>query len=356
MVDHSGWMYRYGRERPRSVTSGEVFLALSREPAIRAKLGEVYRKLFEGEGVRQGSSPDHFVYVTPGKARAEISEVSAWIRERFGDPAGTVPARTPFGYLSGRYDGWVTLFAALAFGGDRELAVDFTESVARMSWSTYETSRTPSAGTSSGGSQQPRSRFLLPYGSGEDRRAEESSPPAPEPGTPKPGFLERIFGAKSKPPPPPPPRRPTTAPFTSRALDEEIEEEPSPEEEAEMDRAFQARVEAEAEERVKRSVLEQHRTRRDAEIARREARRPASAEEQARHQEMLEEGIGRWSKKPVKRKVSEVVGEEDETQRARARALLDEQARLESLKRKAEEEAKLSTAEKLRRPPGTTTF
>jgi hypothetical protein len=169
-------VHRYGRVRPTAATAGEVLIAFSRDEEVKAKLGEIYRKLFEGEGVRQGSSPDHFIYVTPGKARGEINEVATWIEARFGPPASTVPARTPFGYLSGRYDGWITYFAALMFGSDRGLAVDFTESVARMSWASYDTSR---AGDVGGGPLPP------------------SPPPSPPPSRPSP------------PPPSPPPSRPS---------------------------------------------------------------------------------------------------------------------------------------------------
>lgn len=142
-------LHRYGRDRPRQVraTAGDVFVALSRDAWAREKLGEVYRRLFEGEGLRQGTSPDHFIYVAPGRARAEINELAAWVGERFGDPAGTVPARTPFGYLSSRYDGWITLFAAIVHGTDRGVAVDFAESVAGMTWSTPITSRARAAGS-----------------------------------------------------------------------------------------------------------------------------------------------------------------------------------------------------------------
>src|SRR5271165_1092871 len=127
-------LHRYGRERPKSnrSTSGEVFVAVSRDGWAKGKLEEIYRKLFEGAGVRQGSSPDHFIYVSPSKARSEINELATWVNERFGAPGSTVPARTPFGYISGPWDGWITLFAALAYGQDQGLAVDFTESMAGL--------------------------------------------------------------------------------------------------------------------------------------------------------------------------------------------------------------------------------
>lgn len=131
-------VHRWGRDRPAKTTVGDVFVALGRDEWTRGMLAEIYRKLFEGEGVRQGTSPDHFIYVSPGRARSEISQVSAWIGSRFGEPGGTVPARTPFGYLSGRYDGWVTLFSALRHGGDESLARDFSDVVAGMSWSSAQ--------------------------------------------------------------------------------------------------------------------------------------------------------------------------------------------------------------------------
>lgn len=210
---------RFGRDRPASTraTAGDVFVAVSRDPWARERLGEVYRKLFEGAGVRQGSSPDHFVYVSPGRARAEIREVSAWIGERFGDPAGTVPATTPFGYLSGRYDGWVTLFSALSYGEDRELAQDFVETVARMSWASYGAA-SPRSSTSPSSVEEPREEpvrsqpapapetpfFLRPYAA----RGRAASPstgkvivtPAPSaPAPAKPGVIGRFLGVKTEP-------------------------------------------------------------------------------------------------------------------------------------------------------------
>ena len=130
--------HRYGRERSSNTraTTGDVFVALSRDSWARQMLGEIYRKLFEGAGLRQGSSPDHFIYVTPSKARSEINELASWVNDRFGPPGSTVPAKTPFGYISGPWDGWLTLFAALSYGTtDQGLAIDFTESVAGLSWS-----------------------------------------------------------------------------------------------------------------------------------------------------------------------------------------------------------------------------
>ena len=174
-----------------AATSGEVFVALSRDDWAKERLGEVYRKLFEGAGVRQGSSPDHFIYVTPGKARGEINELTGWIRDRFGDPASTVPAKTPFGYLSGRYDGWITFFAALMHGEDRGLAVDFNESVANMSWSTTMSRASPPRGFFA--------RFVQPS-PGRER------PPSPPPSTsapspPSPSLPERVErGVGVKPP------------------------------------------------------------------------------------------------------------------------------------------------------------
>lgn len=369
-------MFRYGRERPRSVTSGEVFIALSRDPTMRAKLGEVHRKLFEGEGVRKGSSPDHFIYVAPGKARSEINEVASWIRAHYGDPAGTVPARTPFGYLSGKYDGWITLFAALLFGGDRELAVDFTESVARMSWSTYETSRAASSGY--GGTQttateaappspEPAtapqtSRLLMPYSRGEEKATPAPPAPAPAPPqTPKPGFMERFFGIKPKPktprPAPPAPRRIDQAPFTSRAL-----ALPAPPEVAEESEVSEEEVEAE------REIARQRRSR-YREIEKQIESEPLTPEEDARAELLAQRYMARkaakeeremetirgWVREERARhpKVSEVVGESDETTRARARAELEEQVRLEGLKEQAREEAQLTTVERLKRPPGS---
>ena len=129
---------RYGRARPADAraTAGAVFMAVTRDPWAKQLLGEIYQRLFEGQGLRQGSSPDHFIYVTPSKARAHIGALQSWITERFGAPGACVPAKTPFGYLSSPWDGWITYFAALdgRHGTDRGLALDFAETVAQVPW------------------------------------------------------------------------------------------------------------------------------------------------------------------------------------------------------------------------------
>jgi hypothetical protein len=232
LADHHPLMdfHRYGRTRPSSsrATTGDVFVALSRDSWARQMLGEIYRKLFEGEGLRQGSSPDHFIYVTPSKARGEINELAGWVNDRFGAPGSTVPARTPFGYISGPWDGWLTLFAALSYGTDQGLAIDFTESVSGLSWSSMGASRSRSAGGDGGFSTSPSAAPSYPttatwaslppaqgeeegYGYGGGTPPSPPSPPRPPspPAPEKPGFFDRIFGGGKKSPPPPPPTWPT---------------------------------------------------------------------------------------------------------------------------------------------------
>lgn len=125
---------RFGRAAapPRAISVGAVYASLSGDAWAREQLGAIYRKLFEAGGARRG--PDHFLYVKPSRARCEIKELSDWVREHHGPPGGRVPAATPFGYLSSRWEGWLTLFAALAEGRDDDLRRDFGQSVAPMSW------------------------------------------------------------------------------------------------------------------------------------------------------------------------------------------------------------------------------
>lgn len=219
---------RFGRDRPAATraTAGDVFLAVSRDPWAKEQLGEIYRKLFEGQGVRQGSSPDHFIYVTPSKARANISELSGWVHDRYGDPSTTVPAKTPFGYISGPWDGWLTYFSALAFGTDRGgLTADFTESVARLPWSAPSTSRAVTAGAA------PVTAPSTPSPPPPPPPSPTPTPPPPttvegaaaEPEAEKPGLLRRIFGPK---PPPPPPPSPASAAMGEAWTEEESRESP----------------------------------------------------------------------------------------------------------------------------------
>lgn len=226
-------VHRYGSERVSKGTSvGDVFLAVSRDTWAAAQLLEIYRLLFEGQGVRQGTSPDHFIYVTPSKARAQVNQLAVWIAERFGMPGGRVPARTPFGYISGPWDGWITLFAALAAGEDRDLARDFLEAVAQMSWAGGGVSRVSAA--SGGGGDASSGPMLLGSGSGGSASASPpgpspgpspappSSPPSPSPApapAPAPVFYgsfastSRVAGYEPPPPaPPPPPPAPAPAP------------------------------------------------------------------------------------------------------------------------------------------------
>ena len=118
-------------------TIDQVFSELTADTWARTKLVEIHRKFAvrEAELRVAADSPDHFIYATPEKARAEINELASWIRERFGDPANAVPAKTPFGYLSDKYDGWITLFAASIF--DDGLTC-FIATIGKMSWAVAE--------------------------------------------------------------------------------------------------------------------------------------------------------------------------------------------------------------------------
>ena len=181
--------HRYGRERFPRVTAGEVFIALVRDDWAKTLLGEIYRKLFEGEGVRQGTSPDHFIYVTPSKARSEINELASWVDGRFGPPGACVPAKTPFGYISGKWDGWLTLFADMASGKDDKIVQDFEASAASLPWAGTGTSRM----TSTTAGEAP---------------AAVPAPPAPvaaSAATEEYPFWNEEASAASPPPPPPPP-------------------------------------------------------------------------------------------------------------------------------------------------------
>lgn len=127
---------RFGRSEPpaRGARVGTVYAAISGDAWARDQLAAVHRKLFEVGGARRGRGPDYFLYVQPSRARCEIRELAAWVADRFGSPGARVPATTPFGYLSSRWDGWLTLFAALARGEGNGLRWDFDAAIAPLSW------------------------------------------------------------------------------------------------------------------------------------------------------------------------------------------------------------------------------
>ncbi len=344
-------------ERARSprATVGDVYLALSRDEGMQAKLGDIYETLFRRGGGRRGTEwgpevPDHYFFVTPKKARAEITEVSTWIRERYGDPVRTPTEMTPFGYLgpgngSYRYDGWVVFFAVLLHGQELDLAKYFTGDIAGMSWASHSsTMRTQSAATPPPAAplpsllQAPRERGK--YAAPTSGRVWET--PVPD----KPGIFERItasvFGTK---PAPTPAATLVPAPVVLPIIASEVaEEEVSAEDDAKLEAAFKAGAEAEA----RRRVLEDLRARRDASVTKKS----------------LGGGMMGGQVGSMETRVGALGGDEDETEGARIKAALkrqqqdkEEKIRLQmQVEREAKEaeeaEAKLSTKDKLKRPEG----
>lgn len=397
---------RYGRSRTARATAGEVFIALSRDEWAKERLGEVYRKLFEGEGLRQGSSPDHFIYVTPRKAREELNELSAWIEERFGSPAGTVPAKTPFGYLSGRFDGWITLFAALMFGADKGLAVDFTESVAQMSWSSLVSrsdASSPPAASSPPVYEEPSgwNRFLnsprsrgnpVTPSTGRVIFAQGVVPQSSQPEE-KLTFVEKFLGVPAREAPPPPiPSEPSNVwteeeevivpssnvgggynerirGYSQRGLSVEdlrgtrgsALRSPSPLTESSVSNEWTP--EDEVEDEQLQWTKEMQRRVDEADAAYKNSPQyviDKAAEEDARRKRVERLSAHRDDIKTVRAtaKRPTPAESEDEVEAARVRAALDEREREESRRRQAEREAreKMSTVDQLKRPGGGPTF
>lgn len=393
--------YRFdNRARSAPATVGDVFLAISEDEEMRAKLGDIYETLFRrGAGGRRGTEwgpevPDHYFFVTPKKARGEINEVSSWIRERFGDPARTPTETTPFGYLgpgngSYRYDGWVVFFAVLVHGQELDLAKYFTGDIAGMSWASHSASMraangvgVPSApATSTTSASSPAPAPLPPLLQPARVRGRYPSPstgrviipPAPE----KPGVLERVFGVKLvqvAPPTIPAPSAPLVPqpvfPVTSMAASP-APVAPSPqvsraatwteEEEEENRRTFEA-VRGQSTKAATSSSPEAGiRWVRDLEVEAlkgevEKLRKAVEGEEVAGVASTAVSVSRRRSKKSEGSVVSEteVVKEDDEVLTARAKRTLDEAEERERQRRKVEAEAvsKLSTAEKLKRPEG----
>lgn len=379
---------RWSEDRPKPVraTAGDVFVALSRDGQMIEALHEIYRKLFEGPRLRVGAdlnsqyAPAHFIYVKPGRARAEISEVSAWIRDRFGDPADVPPETTPFGYNSLKYDGWVLLFAMLLHGSDNAIKSNFVGSVAGMSWAGYRSARaTPATGSGSGAApqaQQPRFRAIGVRGSDWEeggsagsgaasppRPPSPSSPPAPE----KPGFIEKWFGIKGSTTPQDRDKPATrAAPQPARVI-EESEDEDLSEEEVKWELAeLRRRSEAEAARRiVLRQIVEEEKRGRGRGQGAAHAEwiaagwtvgsdgmfhPPSRTPEQIEAEKRMPQ-FGRWNK-PVKRGGAAKVVEEPpgEIEVQRAKMILEEEARAEERRRLAAEAEGKSTVEKLTRP------
>ena len=158
---------RFGRSSlTHAANVGAVYSALVGDNLLREQLVVVHRKLFESGGARRGAGgPDHFLYVQPSRARCEIQELSRWVSERFGPPGARVPATTPFGYLSGRWQGWITYFAALATERDDNLRRNFDAAIAPLFWSSAAPARSqsPSRAVATGGEDRPaRSRDVSP--------------------------------------------------------------------------------------------------------------------------------------------------------------------------------------------------
>lgn len=120
---------------PRGPRVAEVLRALTEDTTALGHLEEVYRALFLAAGATPGEG--HYVYVQPSRARSAIGQLATWLNRRFGAPAQRVPSRTPFGYLSDPYDGWITLFAAVLFvdEGGEDLRRDFAAYVGPLPWS-----------------------------------------------------------------------------------------------------------------------------------------------------------------------------------------------------------------------------
>lgn len=133
---------RFGRffSRSRSATVGKIRSVIAGDAWAREQLAIIHRRLFQDTAPKSG--PDHFVYVRPSRARCEIRELAGWVEPQFGTPGSRVPRQTPFGYLSSRWDGWLTLLAAVEFGDDRTLQSEFARSIAGIPWETGASSKT----------------------------------------------------------------------------------------------------------------------------------------------------------------------------------------------------------------------
>ena len=374
--------HRYGRVRTKTASAADVYNALTEDEWASGKIAEVYRKVFEGEGTRKGSSPDHFLYVTPSKARSEINELGSWISERFGDPADTVPKKTPFGYLSVRYDGWMVYFAAMICGPDESLVLDFLESVADMSWaSATSRNRSANAGSvpavarpsveapsqaASAASSTFGSSFTSPYPQEwQSARPAASSAASittpPSFGENKPGFFERFVGVKESQPVVPSAPTPTAQQMMSRPSPRpkvvEVEvpdfsDEPlSEEEEAEARELFQRATSGKKRGMTAEEELEELRIQRAVDLhSLRAANRVLSDTEKRLERNPLP---------PKKRTIyspESVESAEKESAAQEVRALAppsDIPMALARAEVQREEAPKKSTVEQLKRPPGT---